>query len=150
MSSSHLSILLTHGASAAWSSGQRILHSGQSGQGMSTDSAGCFPFLPLGCPGTPALLECSGPSSSIPCTQISCCHHTTKGPSETCPLQEFCAITNFKGMPLGQHMVPEQSGLNIKADGELWTWWQTTEVDQILGLVPSSQGGVLQPSRGWM
>ena len=47
-------------------------------------------------------------------------------------------------------MVPEQSGLNIKADGELWTWWQTTEVDQILGLVPSSQGGVLQPSRGWM
>lgn len=113
---------------------------------MSTDSAGCFPFLPLGCPGTPTLLECSGSSSRIPCTQISCCHRTTKGPSETCPLQEFCAITNFKGRPLGQHMVPEQLGLNIKADGEHWTRWQTTGVDQILGLVPSSQGGVLQPS----
>lgn len=53
-------------------------------------------------------------------------------------------------MPLGKHMVPEQSGLNIKADGECQTRWQTTGVDQVLGLVPSSQGGILQPSRGWM
>lgn len=53
-------------------------------------------------------------------------------------------------MPLGQHMVPEQSGLNIKADSEHQTWWQTTGVDQILGLAPSSQGSDLQPSRGWM